>query len=125
MTRRFYCRAVSRRRRDKPLTPADGNAAAAAAAPGPTRPAVARATEAAVGRAYVALIQDHLQRLHRIYDHPNRTLHFDAVVAALLTAFYDPALRSLRTIEDHTCCEALADDLPVDRVARSTLADAM
>ena len=71
------------------------------------------------------MIQAHLRRLHDVYDHPNRTLRYDTVVAALLTAFYDPALRSLRTIEDHTRCEALADDLPVDRVARSTLADAM
>ena len=100
-------------------------AAAGAAAAAPSRPAVARVGEAAVGRAYVDLIRDHLRRLRGIYDHPNRTLHYDTVVAALLVAFYDPAVRSLRTIEDHTRGEAVAADLPVDRVARSTLADAM
>ena len=111
---------MSRRRGDNTPAAADDDDDATAA-----RPAVARASESAVGRAYVDLIQDHLTRLRGLYDHPRRVLHYDTVVAALLVAFYDPALRSLRTIEDHTRCEALAADLPVGRVARSTLADAM
>lgn len=89
------------------------------------RPEAAQASQATVGAHYVGLIQDHLTRLRGIYNHRNRRLHFDTMVAALLTAFYDPALRSLRTIDDYTQCESLARDLPVDRVARSTLADAM
>lgn len=119
---------MSRRRADKTSAPANANANAASApdaAAAPGRPAVARAAEAAVGREYVGLIQSHLTRLRALYDHPNRTLHYDTVVAALLTASYDAALRSLRTIDDYTQCESLAPDLPVDRVARSTLADAM
>ena len=125
-----YSDAVKRVARQKSLQSAAVSAAvvpvvaaAESAAPGVGR--VARVSPAAVGAEYVALIQSHMQGLRRLYNHPNRVLHYDTVLAALLTAFYDPALRSLRAMDDFTQCEALADDLPVARVARSTLADAM
>jgi hypothetical protein len=86
---------------------------------------VARAAEAVVGRQYIQLLQGHLDHLRKLYNHPNRTLHFDTVLAALLTSFYNTAVRSLRTIDDFTQSEKLHDDLPVERIPRSTLSDAM
>jgi Transposase DDE domain len=98
---------------------ADASAVAAA------RPPVAQAAERVVGQQYVKLLQDHLARLRKLYDHPNRVLHYDSVLAALLIGFYNTTLRSLRTLEDQSQSEGLVQDLPMDRVCRSTLSDAM
>lgn len=86
---------------------------------------MARVTEATVGEAQVQLLQPFLAQLRQTYDHPNRVLHFDAVLTALLVGFYSPTIRSLRAIEDHSVTEGLVAQLPVDRVCRSTLSDAM
>lgn len=89
------------------------------------RPEVAQAAEAVVGHEYVQLIQPFLARLHQTYQHPNRRLYYDTVLTALLMGFYNSAIRSLRTMEDQSCCEGFVELLPVDRVCRSTLSDAM
>jgi len=89
------------------------------------RPEVAKAAEAVVGQEYIALIQPFLDRLHQTYLHPNRVLHYDAVLTALLLGFYNSSVRSLRTLEVQSQAEAFADLLPNDRVCRSTLSDAM
>src|ERR1035437_10909434 len=53
-----------------------------------------------VAQRYVPLMQSHLDRLRKAYDHPNRVLHYDTVLIALLLSFFDPVARSLRVIED-------------------------
>ncbi|HEV2425518.1 MAG TPA: IS4 family transposase [Terriglobia bacterium] len=103
--------------------PAPGNAtdSATTAVPAP----VAKATETVVGAEYLALLQEHMHRLRSIYNHPNRMLHFDAVLATLLIGFYESSVRSLRALDDLSCREGAREVLPVDRVCRSTLSDAM
>jgi hypothetical protein len=86
---------------------------------------VAQAAEAVVGREYVELLQPFLERLHRAYSHPNRVLHYDAVLTALLLGFYNSSIRSLRAMEDQSQAQGFAGMLPPDRVCRSTLSDAM
>lgn len=86
---------------------------------------MAQAAEAVVGQEYVELLQPFLERLHRAYPHPNRVLHYDAVLTALLLGFYNSSVRSLRTMEDQSRAEGFAGMLPLDRVCRSTLSDAM
>ena len=86
---------------------------------------MARAAEAVVGGQYVELIQPFLERLHRLYPHPNRDLYYDTVLVALLMGFYNSAIRSLRTTEDQSQAEGFAQLIPVERVCRSTLSDAM
>lgn len=86
---------------------------------------MAQAAEAVVGREYVQLLQPFLQRLHESYRHPNRLLHYDTVLTALLMGFYNSSIRSLRTMEDQSQAEGFVELLPVDRVCRSTLSDAM
>jgi hypothetical protein len=57
--------------------------------------------------------------------HGNQHLHLRGVVGVLLAAAFEPAVRSLRTIDDlslHPKVQAISG---VDRVARSTLGDAM
>jgi hypothetical protein len=93
--------------------------------PPPQRPAVAQAAEATVGAAYVQLLQPLLGRLRHAYGHPNRVLHYDTVLTALLIGFYSTTIRSLRSIEDQSRAEGLAAQLPIERVCRSTLSDAM
>jgi len=88
-------------------------------------PAGARIDQRLVGGACVKLLQDHLRRLHAHRDHPNRTLHYDTLLTALLLNFYEPAERSLRQIEDLSCSDQAKDFLPDGRTPRSTLSDAL
>jgi hypothetical protein len=58
-------------------------------------------------------------------SHGNERLHLRGVVGVLLAGAFEPAVRSLRTIDDlslHAKVQALTG---VDRVARSTLSDAL
>lgn len=89
------------------------------------RPEVAQAAEAIVGQQYVELIQPFLDRLHQLYPHPNRELHYDTVLTALLMGFYNSSIRSLRTMEDKSQAEGFIEMLPTERICRSTLSDAM
>lgn len=91
----------------------------------PSRPPAAQAAEAVVGLPYVKVLQPFLTRLREMYDHPNRVLHYDTVLTALLVGFHSTTIRSLRAIEDHSRAEGLASQLPIDRICRSTISDAM
>jgi hypothetical protein len=64
----------------------------------------------------------HLDRLHALPAHGNRTLHADQLLLGLLLAFFDPLARSLRTIEDK---KDFGGRLDLPRLARSTTADAL
>jgi IS4 transposase len=108
--------------------PRDPSPAGVAAAATP----VAKAAVEVVGAEYVQLLQHHLATLHAARAHPNRTLHYDTVLVALLLGFYS-GVRSLRGIEDLSEQPKFHDDdaedddgqIPVDRVCRSTLSDAL
>jgi hypothetical protein len=76
------------------------------------------------GGKYVPILQDHLTRLRAAHPHPNRTLFYDDVAIAYLLAFFTPAIRSLRTMEDFSQTEQMREQLSVDRLPRSTLSDA-
>jgi len=80
--------------------------------------------EQVTGRDYVRTLQGFLDRLRAAYDHPNRVLHYDTVVVAYLLAFFNPALRSLRCIEDASRLPGVNRFLDVDAVCKSTLSDA-
>jgi hypothetical protein len=82
------------------------------------------AAESVVGAKYVTLLQDHLQRLAKTYDHGNRVLFYDDVLAAYLLAFFNPTLRSQRAIDDFSTTPGGQEMLGIDRVARSTFSDA-
>lgn len=68
------------------------------------------------------LIQDHLNRLRALPAHGNRIVHVDQLVVGLLMAFFEPLVRSLRTIEDKG---DFGGRLDLPRLARSTTADAL
>lgn len=85
----------------------------------------ARVDEQLVGAEFVKLIQDHLQALRSHRAHPNRTLHYDELLTALLLAFYEPADRSLRLIDDLSDSGHARAFLPDGRTPRSTMSDAL
>ena len=76
------------------------------------------------GGKYVHWLQRHLAGLRRAHPHPNRTLFFDDVAIAYLLAFFSPAIRSLRTLDDFSQTPAMRRQTSIDRIPRSTLSDA-
>ncbi len=90
----------------------------------PAAPAAA-ADELLVGGEYLKMLDKHRRRLHAAGgEHPNRVLHYDDVFTLLLLSFFNPALRSLRTIDDASRGPAMRQCLDVERACRSTLSDA-
>jgi hypothetical protein len=77
-----------------------------------------------VGRRLVRLLDDQLARLAQARGHGNRRLRLDHVVVAHLLAFFNPTLRSLRTIEGAFAQPRIRRAFGSPRIARSTLADA-
>jgi hypothetical protein len=72
------------------------------------------------------VLREHLARLRRVGDHPNRVLHYDQLLAAHLLGFYDSVVRSLRTLEARsTAGDQMRHALDDLRLARSTISDAM
>jgi hypothetical protein len=76
------------------------------------------------GGRYVRSLRAHLARLRAAHAHPNRTLFFDDVAVAYLLAFFSPAIRSLRTLDDFSQTAPMRQQTSVDRIPRSTLSDA-
>jgi hypothetical protein len=65
------------------------------------------------------------EHLHAPEPHGNQRLHYRNVVGMLLCAAFEPSVRSLRTIDDlslHACVQQFTSN---DRVARSTLSEAL
>jgi hypothetical protein len=96
---------------------------AARGKPGP-KPAPPIRVEDLFGGRYVRSLQAHLARLRAAHAHPNRTLFFDDVAVAYLLAFFSPAIRSLRTLDDFSQTASMRQQTSVDRIPRSTLSDA-
>jgi hypothetical protein len=72
------------------------------------------------------VLEDHLRRLRRLNSHPNRVCHYDHLLAAHLIGFWEPMVRSLRTLDSRTVAgDAMRQALGDVRLARSTLSDAM
>jgi Transposase DDE domain len=77
-----------------------------------------------VGRKQVQAVQDYLAKLRTLYPHPNRELFYDDVVVAYLLAFFNPAVRSLRCMEDLSRLAGVNRFLSVEAICRSTLSEA-
>jgi hypothetical protein len=88
----------------------------------PSQPA--RADQRLVGAKYLKVLAKHLNGLRRAGDHPNRVLHYDDLLTLQLLGFFNPTLRSLRTLEDASTTPGFRECLDVDRACRSTISDA-
>ena len=79
--------------------------------------------EPLIGGKYVRLLQKQLDALRGEDGHGNRKLFLDDVFVVYLLAFFNPAVRSLRTIEDLSQTRQAQKHLSVAKVCKSTLSD--
>jgi hypothetical protein len=79
--------------------------------------------EPVVGGKYVRLLERFLRELRSEEAHGNRKLFLDDVFVAYLLAFFNPAIRSLRTIEDFSQTVQAQKHVRVPKICRSTLSD--
>jgi hypothetical protein len=79
--------------------------------------------EKIVGAKYVRLLENQLKQLRGETGHGNQHLFLDDVFVVYLLAFFNPMIRSLRTIEDLSQSSQAQKHLSIDRVCKSTLSD--
>lgn len=75
------------------------------------------------GNRLVAMLQRHVNDLRGDAEHGNRRLFLDDVFIAYLLAFFNPTLRTLRTIEDFSQTQQAQKHLSIGRICKSTLSD--
>jgi hypothetical protein len=79
--------------------------------------------EKVVGAKHVRSIERLIDQLREQDAHGNRDLFLDDVFVASLLAFFNPALRTLRTIEDFSQTRQARKHLTIGKLCRSTLSD--
>jgi len=79
--------------------------------------------EKVIGAKYVRLLDKVLRDLERSNAHGNQRLFLDDVFVVYLLAFFNPTIRSLRTIEDFSQTQQAQAHLSVGRICKSTLSD--
>lgn len=76
-----------------------------------------------MGGKYVRVLEKFLSQLRADDKHGNRQLFLDDVFVAYLLAFFNPTIRSLRTIEDFSQTVQAQKHLTLRRICKSTLSD--
>jgi hypothetical protein len=79
--------------------------------------------ETVVGGKYVLSLEKLLHALRPPDAHGNRVLHADDVLVCYLLAFFNPSIRSLRTVEDFSQTQQAQRYLAIERIPKSTLSD--
>ena len=79
--------------------------------------------EQIVGAKHIRALERLLEGLPDLDAHGNRTLFLDDVFIASLLAFYNPTLRSLRTIEDFSQTRQAQKHLSIPKLCKSTFSD--
>jgi hypothetical protein len=79
--------------------------------------------EQVVGGKRIRTLERLLENLREKDAHGNRDLFLDDVVAAYLLAFFNPSLRSLRTLEDFSQTRQAQRHLSIPKLCKSTLSD--
>ena len=77
-----------------------------------------------LGGKYVRLLEKQVQTLRdSAQQHGNRSLFLDDVFIVYLLAFFNPTIRSLRTIEDLSMTKNAQKHLSIERICKSTFSD--
>lgn len=76
-----------------------------------------------LGGKYVRLLEKLLRQLRSEEEHGNRRLFLDDVFVAYLLSFFNPTVRSLRTIEDFSQTIQAQKHLSIRKISKSTLSD--
>jgi hypothetical protein len=79
--------------------------------------------ETVIGGKYVRQLDLMIRALRPADAHGNRVLHLDDVLVCYLLAFFNPSIRSLRTVEDFSETRQAQRFIAVDRIPKSTLSD--
>ena len=79
--------------------------------------------ERVIGAAHVHSLERLIHQLRDDDPHGNRDLFLDDVFVAYLLAFFNPALRTLRTLEDFSQTRQAQKHLTIGRLCKSTLSD--
>jgi Transposase DDE domain len=79
--------------------------------------------ERVFGAKHVHSLERLLEQLREQNPHGNRELFLDDVFVAYLLAFFNPALRTLRTIEDFSQTRQAQKHLSIPKLCKSTLSD--
>src|SRR6266581_124571 len=79
--------------------------------------------EPVVGSKHVRTLEHLIHNLRDSDPHGNRALFLDDVFIASLLAFYNPSLRSLRTIEDFSQTRQAQKHLSIPKLCKSTFSD--
>lgn len=79
--------------------------------------------EKIVGATHIRALQRFLHELREKEPHGNRSLFLDDVFVASLLAFFNPTLRTLRTIEDFSQTRQAQKHLSIPKLCKSTLSD--
>jgi hypothetical protein len=79
--------------------------------------------ERVFGAAHVHSLERLVDQLREQDPHGNRQLFLDDVFVAYLLAFFNPALRTLRTIEDFSQTRQAQKHLSIPKLCKSTLSD--
>lgn len=79
--------------------------------------------EKLIGAKYVRLLEKQLRQIQDETAHGNRLLFLDDVFVVYLLAFFNPTIRSLRTIEDLSQTVQARKHLSIDKICKSTLSD--
>lgn len=79
--------------------------------------------EQVVGAKHIRSLDRLVEGLRQETPHGNRELFLDDVFVAYLLAFFNPALRTLRTIEDFSQTRQAQKHLTIAKLCRSTLSD--
>jgi hypothetical protein len=100
--------------------------------PAPRRPALDGPTlaelplwpETVQRGSLVEMLRRHVEALRAAApSHGNRQLFLDDVFIAYLLAFFNPSIRTLRTLEDFSQTQQAQKHLSIQKICRSTLAD--
>jgi hypothetical protein len=79
--------------------------------------------EQVVGAKQIRSLERLIEGLRQEKPHGNRELFLDDVFVAYLLAFFNPALRTLRTIEDFSQTRQAQKHLTIRKLCKSTLSD--
>lgn len=79
--------------------------------------------EQVVGGKYVRLLEKYVYQLRGETAHGNRQLFLDDVFVTYLLAFFNPTVRSLRTVEDFSQTVQAQKHLSLRKICKSTLSD--
>jgi hypothetical protein len=69
------------------------------------------------------MLHRHVEQLRDEDAHGNRKLFLDDVFVAYLLAFFNPSIRTLRTLEDFSQTKQAQKHISIPKICRSTLAD--